>query len=551
MSKELFLIGIGGTGMRCLEAFVHLCAMGMMDNQTINLLAIDTDFNNGNLERTRNLIENYIKVKSENGKQQKLKDSFFSAQLQYFEFTPEYTGPRANFREISRGKGQNEQTKRQNEVISNLLFDEKTQNFNLSHGYRAQTHLGSHLMYHSIKDELWQVDQGEKTPTENGLTKFIEKLHRAGDETKVFIMGSIFGGTGASSIPVIPRALRDALRVRDKSEEMVRLYGATLLTNYFSFAKPRSSQSKDEFVIADSNRFSLNSQAALTFYNEDLTIKRNYKRLYHIGWPNGPYDYDKKGQNPDAERVTSQTKTGGKDQKNPVHIIELICAGAAIHFFLDNTLTNQSIIEHVYKSVPYDSQTKKLTFGFEDVVDPAMVTKFMQKFSAFAVLALMIQNNFDGKVEDLIENLNISYSDFVAQHGYHTIKPDEFAPLNKFLASFLYYYHGGEVISTWLQQIQATTEAEDFLGFESAVYSNNPNIAKRVNWSQIWKNPNYHFPSKGGWLKSVLAKRAFEKFIPAFRGNASLAPEEEIQKRLEYLLNHIYRTINHLHAIHQ
>ena len=29
---KLFVIAIGGTGMRCLESFVHLCAIGMFDN---------------------------------------------------------------------------------------------------------------------------------------------------------------------------------------------------------------------------------------------------------------------------------------------------------------------------------------------------------------------------------------------------------------------------------------------------------------------------------------------------------------------------------------
>ena len=30
---KLFVIAIGGTGMRCLESFVHLCAIGMFDNE--------------------------------------------------------------------------------------------------------------------------------------------------------------------------------------------------------------------------------------------------------------------------------------------------------------------------------------------------------------------------------------------------------------------------------------------------------------------------------------------------------------------------------------
>jgi outer membrane protein insertion porin family len=31
----LFVIAIGGTGMRCLESFVHLCAIGMLDGREV------------------------------------------------------------------------------------------------------------------------------------------------------------------------------------------------------------------------------------------------------------------------------------------------------------------------------------------------------------------------------------------------------------------------------------------------------------------------------------------------------------------------------------
>ena len=48
--NKIFIIAIGGTGMRCLESFVHLCAMGMFDNKTIDILTLDTDQSNGNKE---------------------------------------------------------------------------------------------------------------------------------------------------------------------------------------------------------------------------------------------------------------------------------------------------------------------------------------------------------------------------------------------------------------------------------------------------------------------------------------------------------------------
>lgn len=62
MNDKLFLIAIGGTGMRCLEAFVHLCAAGMFDDQEIEILTLDTDQSNGNKSRVEGLVELYNKV---------------------------------------------------------------------------------------------------------------------------------------------------------------------------------------------------------------------------------------------------------------------------------------------------------------------------------------------------------------------------------------------------------------------------------------------------------------------------------------------------------
>ena len=56
---KLFVIAIGGTGMRCLESFVHLCAIGMFDNEEIEILTLDTDQTNGNKGRVEQLIEHY------------------------------------------------------------------------------------------------------------------------------------------------------------------------------------------------------------------------------------------------------------------------------------------------------------------------------------------------------------------------------------------------------------------------------------------------------------------------------------------------------------
>ena len=76
-----FVIAIGGTGMRCLEAFTHLCAIGMFDNQEIELLTLDTDENNGNKVKAEDLVRLYNRIKSsetEDGGKANA-DTFFSA----------------------------------------------------------------------------------------------------------------------------------------------------------------------------------------------------------------------------------------------------------------------------------------------------------------------------------------------------------------------------------------------------------------------------------------------------------------------------------------
>ena len=105
MADKLFVIGIGGTGMRCLESFVHLCAIGMFDNQEINVLTLDTDATNGNLERVRKLMALYSDIKSGTTKDGGTpnNNTFFSAKLNLYGFNTDYNSTsRSTYRNISR-----------------------------------------------------------------------------------------------------------------------------------------------------------------------------------------------------------------------------------------------------------------------------------------------------------------------------------------------------------------------------------------------------------------------------------------------------------------
>ena len=222
MADKLFVIAIGGTGMRCLESFVHLCAIGMFDNQEIEVMTLDTDQTNGNKAKTEQLISLYSRIKSSgnsNGGNPN-SNTFFSAKLNLYKFFTDYSTPaRKNYKSLSElGQGDQQHA---NMLISNLFLEKDTvQEFNLTHGYRAQTHLGSHLMYHGIVEAAKSLVEGKNVKAqEKELEEFLGKLEKSGDQARVFIFGSVFGGTGASSIPVIPKAFQDFIKIRSPTSK--------------------------------------------------------------------------------------------------------------------------------------------------------------------------------------------------------------------------------------------------------------------------------------------------------------------------------------------
>ena len=199
---KLFVIAIGGTGMRCLESFVHLCAIGMFDNQEIEILTLDTDQTNGNKGRVEQLIGLYNNIKSNDinnpdGGEPNV-DTFFSAKLNLYRFFTDYTNQsRKTYKLLSSMQNASTDQKKDNEDLANLFLDAGTvQAFNLDHGYRAQTHLGSMLMYHGIIEAAvnYSKDKNNAATQEIELINFLNLLSQAGGDARVFVFGSVFGG---------------------------------------------------------------------------------------------------------------------------------------------------------------------------------------------------------------------------------------------------------------------------------------------------------------------------------------------------------------------
>lgn len=484
---KYFIIAIGGTGMRCLESFVHLCAIGMFDNKEIDILTLDTDQANGNKGRVERLIDNYNNIKTCSDTKKggiPKSDTFFSAKLNLHCFFTDYTTGKGNtFKALTSTQNLSQEDQDENKDLADLFLDKDTvQQFNLEHGYRAQTHLGSMLMYHGILDATREYAKNKdkaKTQDQN-LANFIQKLVQAGEEAKVFVFGSVFGGTGASSIPIIPIALRDAGEILTNNTldlKAVR-FGSTLLTEYFTFTSVDKKQLDSDKIVASSDFFAINSQAALQFYQDDETVHTSYRMLYHIGWPLKHIKFD---DNKEKGKVV----TGGGEQQNDCHIVELLCACAAYDFFHieDDKLPAQA--EYLYRTIDFSSGT--LDFKPSDFMedDGEKFVRKLRNFFIFAHIILSKHGAANVKVDGIAPLLdflvNKKYEEYI---GYdNSINATQREEIDNYLRSFAYCLdNDGTIKRGWLYQIYnsvKSTGVSKFL-FPAEVFNE--------NWGELQKN---------------------------------------------------------------
>lgn len=544
MSQDkLFVIGIGGTGMRCLESFVHMCAMGMFDNQEIEVLTLDTDELNGNKAKTEMLIDLYMRIKTYGTDKGGTPNSntFFSAKLNLYRFWTDYSGQaRSNYRSISKLAEGNPEKQKANKLISDLFLEKNSvQEFNLAHGYRAQTHLGSHLMYHAIVEAARNLASGNNVKSqEKELEQFLTKLENAGKVgARVFVFGSIFGGTGASSIPVLPKAFQDFIKVRSAGKSTIDFsktkFGSTLLTEYFTFKKPDAKQmgTKDDSVIADSSFFPLNSQAALQFYQGDPTVQKNYKTMYHIGWP---IESKKIGQE-DSEGITI---TGGEKQKNPSHITELLCACAAYDFFTKSVGLDVEKAEYLYRAIEFKDNVFNFTFNdFVGSENKAGETFANRLGALFSLAHIVLTKNGAAYSKDDKAGMRafITQLEQAKLPLYSTLSNEECAELNDYFKYFAYSFDSEKFYPGWIYQVRSTVAPGSFM-FDSNAFTSNPKELKGLDVGALFSD------SKNHWPKGNMLSNRYDNFVKTLI-DIKHDDSQKVNTTKEKFLAHIYNAI--------
>lgn len=535
MAKQFFVLGIGGTGMRCIESLIHLCAIGMFDNTEINLLALDTDKNNGNFSRLKKVKEAYLNTKGLNAADRvALSDTYFSANIKYYEFSPNYE-QKSTFQDVF-NYGDTKYNHREETDLANLMFTDNVEKFNLRHGYRAQTHLGSMMMYQSIIEAA-------RSNANNDLKKFLGELIRASQngQPRVFILGSVFGGTGASSIPIIPQAISKAAEIISNGAANVlksAYFGSTLLTAYFNFKAPSSDELKNQKIIATSDKFALNSQVAMMFYDDDATVRSTYQKFYMLGTEGIQWNPMQRGEE------IKETITGGEHQENDSHYIELLAACAALEFYNTSETSLKTNKDNVITDYQYRAIKEDGKFDFQDFVGQNKSTEFAKKFGTLIAFSILCNGTYD-----FVESVRTDGQKEIT--GYENIEVNQVQNLKEYFNLFFVRpLKSGELTEGWLKQIHRSAGSGDNFLFNANLFAPKT-MRKLMNFpcnKELYRSEGI---GKDNKFSTISIKRPFgtifDAFKDAFIEQLSSGKPQNITDPGEQLYKLIYDTLSKLY----
>jgi hypothetical protein len=459
-----YLIAIGGTGSRCLEAAIYLAAVGMFE-KPLHVLIIDPDQNNGNSVKARTLVTQYHALHLARQPQQAEAKGFIwgGAKLpkpQLFQPSLNLKGASATAQHGIFWHNPNPAQRRFGEVIQYQAQDDKLKSFlNLFYepsdlemvldvGYRGRTNVGAV----ALKQDL----EGTSNVEQGGLREFLENLNidlQAG-EARVFVMGSVFGGTGAAGMPTIPKLIAKLPGDVISQDNRSRLrYGCAMMTPYFSFPKGVSSSSGP---TTDSGRHAIATQAALLHYAH---VSPGYHHVYFVGAPARP-------------QTNASNVVGGQNQANAPHYAEVIAALAAWQFFALEKIPAGEQNLHFADSV---RDKKDVGVSWEtlpvDANHAASREDFKRRMTIFATMAFFYKN--------------FLYERFIQGEEYETTNwyRDNFGGLNldeeKALLEHLYEF--SKSFLDWLAGVGETSQksATRLFNWDSLTESD-PALADRV-----------------------------------------------------------------------
>lgn len=393
MSK-IYVFGIGGTGARVIRSLTMLLASGVKLGENIDTVIpviIDQDRSNGDLTRTIALLKTYKSLHDQLKFGRNSKSEFFKTNIDDLN-----TSFRMQVADVADKDFQsyikylNLDTR--NKALVSLLFSKKNLEARMDVGFKGNPNMGSVVL------------NNFSTEADNDLGSILESF-QSGD--KIFIISSIFGGTGAAGFPLLLKTLRQAQSSQLPSAALVANapIGAITVLPYFGVQHDEDSE-----INMDS--FMSKAKAALSYYRDNL----NTDVLYYIS--------DKLSKNYDNHE-------GDSAQRNNAHFVEMVAA--------------LSIIDFCKNNVQHDGSKSFKEFGFNEDKPVVSIRTLADSTRALVGKPLISMFIFEKFYKEHIKNTwenawakDFSYADDDNEGKMDStvMSHDFFVKLTKFLKDF-------------------------------------------------------------------------------------------------------------------
>lgn len=300
---KIYILGIGGTGSRVIKSLTMLLATGVrMKSDAIVPIIIDPDVAAADLTRTVDLLRTYNNIRGKLTFTSDTQCDFFRTEVQ--ELLPGFRMDLENTQnQLFKDYIQLNTMDRANYALTKMLFSDDNLNADMEVGFKGNPNIGSVVL-----NRFTQSPQ---------FLRFTADFQE-GD--RIFIISSIFGGTGASGFPVLLKNLRTLQYMNDNlpNAQLIQnsVIGAITVLPYFG-VEPDVESTIDEAT------FISKTKAALSYYNQNMDT---IDTLYYLG---------------DNMLSKYENNEGGEFQKNDAHLIELAAALAILDF--DKNIEERSI----------------------------------------------------------------------------------------------------------------------------------------------------------------------------------------------------------------
>ena len=307
-----YVLAIGGTGNKILESIVYAAAADAFYTTTadgrqvplpkLTLLSVDVDSACGNTTRAGRAAEAYEQVRRAFEQHQQIRRGFHT-QLDLRRWNMNLSRRATSVEKLTENHAGDR-------LLGRTLFSKTEASLEYSEGFRGHPDLGV-LFFSDLLSSLDSLRAAGQPDEMNALLDQMEADMAAGQQVKVILCGSIFGGTGASGIPALARFLHQRFRSRLHQFELASM----LMLPYYKV--PPSSHNEALEIVVKSADFPDKAKTALQYYGMTGMIRSGeddrdgvFDAMYLLGLP------------PEAFVQTRIYSTGSQSQENDAHMLE-------------------------------------------------------------------------------------------------------------------------------------------------------------------------------------------------------------------------------------